>query len=158
MSKGLRGAYVQSWTTTAACNPLISLKETRNPGEILSVFWIVEASEDVEDLKPAKEMCEKDLRCSHLIQRSSVLKKVRKARKIHQFSLTSPIFCSWNNNYHHVILLQTCFLWFWCQLPEQFRAHPKLMQEVKGIVQMPLKHWQAWDIKYISRNAVLVSW
>ena len=41
------------------------------------------------------------------------------------------------------------------QLPDDFAADQKLKHVVKGIVQMPLKHWQAWGIDHLSRKPVL---
>jgi len=43
------------------------------------------------------------------------------------------------------------------QLPDHFRADQKLKLVVKGIVQTPLKHWQAWGINHLSRKPVPVS-
>ena len=40
------------------------------------------------------------------------------------------------------------------QLPDRFRADQKLKHVVKGIVQMPLKHWQAWGIDHLSMKPV----
>ncbi|KAK4816063.1 hypothetical protein QYF61_011071 [Mycteria americana] len=40
------------------------------------------------------------------------------------------------------------------QLPDRFRADQKLKHGIKGIVQMPLKHWQAWGIDHLSRKPV----
>ena len=42
------------------------------------------------------------------------------------------------------------------QLPDHFRADQKLKHAIKGIVQMPLKHWQAWGIDHLSRKPVPV--
>jgi len=40
------------------------------------------------------------------------------------------------------------------QQPGQFRADQKLKHVVKGIVQMPLKRWQAWGIDHLSSKPV----
>ena len=39
------------------------------------------------------------------------------------------------------------------QLPDQFRADQKLKYIIKGMVQMSLKHWQAWGINHLSRKS-----
>lgn len=39
------------------------------------------------------------------------------------------------------------------QPSDHFRAGQKLVQVIKGIVQMPPKHWQAWGIKHLSRKS-----
>jgi len=41
------------------------------------------------------------------------------------------------------------------QLPDNFRVDQKL-KHIKGIVQMPLKHWQAWGIDHLFRKPVPV--
>lgn len=44
-------------------------------------------------------------------------------------------------------------------LPTAWTGQTELLEQVvKGIDQMPLKHWQAWGIEHISKNPVLVSW
>jgi len=40
------------------------------------------------------------------------------------------------------------------QLPAHFRADQKLKHVNKGIVWMPLKHWQARGIDHLSRKPV----
>ena len=40
------------------------------------------------------------------------------------------------------------------QLPDHFRADQKLKHVLKGIVQMPLKHRQAWGIDHLSRKPI----
>lgn len=35
-------------------------------------------------------------------------------------------------------------------------ADQKLRHVIKGIVQIPLKHWQAWDINHLSKKTVPV--
>jgi len=42
------------------------------------------------------------------------------------------------------------------QPPDHSRADQKLKHVIKGIVQMPLEHGQAWGIDHISRKPVLV--
>ena len=37
------------------------------------------------------------------------------------------------------------------QVPDHFRAGQKLKHVIKRVVQMPLKHWQAWGIDHLSR-------
>jgi len=41
------------------------------------------------------------------------------------------------------------------ELPDHFRADQKLKHVIKGIGQMLLKHWQAWDIDHLSRKPFL---
>ncbi|PKU36123.1 aryl hydrocarbon receptor nuclear translocator-like protein 2 isoform x1 [Limosa lapponica baueri] len=42
------------------------------------------------------------------------------------------------------------------QVPDHFRAAQKLKHVVKGIIQMPLKHWHTSDIDHLSRKPVPV--
>ena len=42
-------------------------------------------------------------------------------------------------------------------LPDYFGADQKLKHVVKGTVQMPLQHWQAWGIDHLSGKAVPMS-
>jgi len=39
-------------------------------------------------------------------------------------------------------------------LPDQLRADQQLKHVIKGIVQMPLEHQQAWGIDHLSRKPV----
>ena len=41
----------------------------------------------------------------------------------------------------------------WVQLSDHFRSNQKL-KHIKGIIQMPLEHWQAWGIKHPSRKPI----
>jgi len=41
-------------------------------------------------------------------------------------------------------------------VPDHVRARQKLKDNNKGIVQMPLEHWQAWGINHITRKPVPV--
>lgn len=40
------------------------------------------------------------------------------------------------------------------QLPDHFKADQKLQDVIKDILQMPLKHQQAWVIDHLSRKPV----
>ena len=44
----------------------------------------------------------------------------------------------------------------WSNLPEHFRAHQKLKHIIKGSVQIPFEHWQAWGFDYLSRKPLPV--
>ena len=73
----------------------------------------------------------------------------------HLRSRTATAFPLSNSEQNRLFELEGTYNDHLVQLPDQFRADQKL-KHVKGILQMPLKQWQAWGIDHLSRKHVPV--
>lgn len=70
-----------------------------------------------------------------------IIKTLYRAKAYHCFCL---LICriAWNG----IIQMKEAFADHLVQLPDCFMANLKINHVIEGIIQMPLRHWQAWGI------------